>query len=160
MESNANSARWTVRVGSLAVACLLLGATAALSAPCYACTSYCTQIGITQGFLSKAADGSLTKIGGTGYQQCGQGTACFQAVQAKCSEMCNACMALQTAPPVNDCGSDRCRTITGISSDGAASSVCNDICSCGTNGKFCQNLQVVAGGLASTQNVRCGCPPN
>lgn len=167
METNANSTRWTVRVGSLAIACVLLGATAALATPCYACTSYCTQVGVENGFLSQAADGSLTKIGGTGWAACGPGGApgsakalCFKSVQDKCAELCAACQAMQTGPPINDCGSDRCRTITGVSSDGLSSSVCNDICACGTTGKFCQNLQVVAGGLVSTENVRCGCPPN
>ena len=157
MATNPNSTRRTVMLCSLAIAFLLVGATAAFATPCLACTSACTQMGVMQGFFTKNADGTYTLIGGTGFQNCGPGSACWSAVQAKCSQMCTACTALQSGPPAGDCTDARCMDVTGATRKGVVTSICTEVCACGT-GNFCQNIRIDNGGLLSTQNVACGCP--
>ena len=90
------SKRWVVWIGSLAVALLLFGASAAFadSQQCYSCGSLCPQQGVEQGiwYLDPATQ-QYRRVGGTGWRNCSPGSPCFQEVLAACNQKCQACLA-------------------------------------------------------------------
>lgn len=173
MESKQRNVRWSAWVGSLAVALLLFGGTSAyaLSQFCYACGTGCIEFGVNNGFSHRDINGNIVKVGGTGFALCGPGGApgsakdlCFRAVQARCSQLCTACMnngGYYGHPPGDpeylDCSSNGCSIDTSPFGDGRTS-VCSAMCICRI-GTFCKDTQIFPGGLVSTENVVCACPP-
>ncbi len=174
MESKQRNARWSAWVGSLAVALLLFGGTAAYadSRICYECTSYCTQVGVMYGFTYKNPDGTVVKIGGKpgGFAACAPSTPgsakdnCFRAVQARCAQMCTDCLnggGHMGGPggPVTYtlCSDAACSNGTGVNAWGEATSVCAGFCICAA-GKSCLDTLLPFGGLLSTMNSACLCP--
>ncbi len=166
MKSNQRTLQWTVWLGSLALALLLLGSTAAIAAGqfCYGCGSRCTQMGVETGIGYRNANGVVVLIGGTGWANCGPGTQCYQAVISRCQTLCNDCMANggyfggePSNPPIVSCDDASCSLESGMTNGGVVTSVCSGICVCSA-GKFCYDKQVV-GGVISTQNSICSCPP-
>ena len=170
MESKRRGQSLVTCLGSMAVALVLVGGTAAVSQSgqmCYSCTSMCTQVGVQNGFWV-TVNGAQVKIGGTGFPNCNNWSTpaakvCWDQVQAECSARCTACMAnggYIGSPPSNasyaSCSDPNCSIPTGEARDGTPTSVCLDMCNC-ASGVFCRDIQIPGGGVFSTQNSRCGC---
>ena len=88
MESRQRNSWWTVGIGSVALALLLLGGTAAFAdgQQCYSCGSWCTEQGAIYGMWYDNAPNTprWVRVGGAGFPACNPGTACFSAVSAAC----------------------------------------------------------------------------
>ena len=97
MESRQRNSWWTVGIGSVALALLLLGGTAAFAdgQQCYSCGSWCTEQGAIYGMWYDNAPNTprWVRVGGAGFPDCNPGTNCFFAVSAACTQQCDRCIA-------------------------------------------------------------------
>ena len=168
MDVRRRNTRGPVWVGSLALALLLLGSSAALAdgQQCYSCGSWCFQQGVEKGMWYQEENGNWKWVGGKGWGQCNPSlnNTCWQEVSAACTQQCNRCLAAgghyggPSGPPVyTSCDSENCAFKTGETDKGEPTSVCTDFCSC-SKGKNCLDTQIVGGGKVSTQNSVCKCP--
>lgn len=166
MDARQRTTRWPVWTGSLAMALLLLGSSAALAdgQVCYSCGSWCHQQGVEKGMWYNDPVAGWRWVGGVGWGKCPPGSACFIEVSAACTQKCNACVAAGGSyypgsgePTYTSCTDANCSISTGKTDKGEPTSICTDFCSCDV-GKFCRDTQIVGGGKVSTQNSVCKCP--
>ena len=166
MESRQRNSWWTVGIGSVALALLLLGGTAAFAdgQQCYSCGSWCTEQGAIYGMWYDNAPNTprWVRVGGAGFPDCNPGTNCFFAVSAACTQQCDRCIAAGGhyggpghEESFRDCADAQCSLST---NEDGSTSVCMDFCACAA-GKNCRDTQVSPqGGVWSTDHSACQCP--
>lgn len=170
MESRQRNSWWTVGMGSVAMALLLLGGTAAFAdgQQCYSCGSWCQQQGAIYGMWyddnAPNTPPHWVRVGGTGWANCGPGTNCFFAVSAACTQQCDRCLAAGGhyggpghEESFRDCDNEQCSIFSGYNGE-LRNSVCLDFCLC-VAGKYCLDTKIADNGIVTTQNYACRCPP-